>query len=96
MGKASRQRWNHDQIPEMGSHDRLSLVFLKRECWVRHHCAPVLGYRNPHQGGSILHEKIKPFGNYHAISQGFSRLLRPTSVTAKTQKISMRIFLVEG
>jgi hypothetical protein len=51
---------------------------------------------NPHRGGSILHEKIKPFENYNAIFSGFSRLPRPTSVTAKTQKISMRIFLVEG
>ena len=99
MGEASQQRWNHDQIPEMGSLDRLSRIFLTRKCRVRRRRVPVLGYRNPHQAGSILHEKIKPFGNCHAISHGFSRLPRPTSVTAKTQKISMssmRIFLVEG
>ena len=35
MGKASRQRWNHDQIPEMGSLDSLSMVFLQREYRVR-------------------------------------------------------------
>jgi hypothetical protein len=40
MGKASRQRWNHDQIPEMGSMDSLSLVFLKRECWVHRRRPP--------------------------------------------------------
>ena len=45
MGETSRQRWNRNQIPEMGSHDRLSLVFLKRECWVRHHRDPASGYR---------------------------------------------------
>jgi hypothetical protein len=35
VGKASRQRWNHDQIPEMGSLDSLSMVFLQREYRVR-------------------------------------------------------------
>jgi hypothetical protein len=28
VDKASRQRWNRDQIPEMGSLDRLSRIFL--------------------------------------------------------------------
>ena len=45
MGKASRQRWNHDQIPEMGSLDSLSMVFLQREYRVRRRSPPGLGYR---------------------------------------------------
>jgi len=35
VGEPSRPRWNRDQISEMGSLDRLSLVFLQRECRAR-------------------------------------------------------------
>jgi hypothetical protein len=45
VGKASRQRWNHDLIPEMGSLDSLSMVFLQREYRVRRRRPPGKGYR---------------------------------------------------
>ncbi len=46
MTEASRQRWNHDQIPEMGSRDSLSMVFLQRERKVRRRRPPRVGYRS--------------------------------------------------
>ena len=46
MGETSRQRWNRDQIPEMGSLDSLSMDFLQFEYRVRRRRrTPVLGYR---------------------------------------------------
>jgi hypothetical protein len=88
VSEASRQRWNHEQIPEMGSLDRPSLGFPQPVCRVRRHRrSPVLDNRNPHWGGgSILQENIRPFGNCHAISLGCSRLPCHTSVDANTQK----------
>jgi hypothetical protein len=46
VGETSRQRWNHDQIPEIGSLDHLSLVFLQSQCRVRRRRPPRLGYRS--------------------------------------------------
>ena len=57
MGKASRQRWNHEQIPEMGSLDRSSLGFLKILVQGCRRRAPVLGYRNPHRGAQFFTKK---------------------------------------
>jgi hypothetical protein len=45
-----------------------------------------LAIETPLGGCSILHEKIRPFGNCHAISLGCSRLPVHTSVDANTQK----------
>jgi hypothetical protein len=55
VGKASRQRWNHDQIPEMGSLDSLSMVFLQREYRVRRRLFPRSGHRkaNHHAGNNV-------------------------------------------
>ena len=46
MSEASRQPWNRDQIPEMGSLDSLSMVFPQREYRVRRRRPPRLGYRS--------------------------------------------------
>lgn len=55
MGEASRQRWNHDQIPEMGSLESLSMVFPQPECRVRRRLFPVSGHRkaNHHAGNNV-------------------------------------------
>ena len=55
MDKASRQRWNRDQIPEMGSLDRLSRIFLPRKRRVRRRLFPRSGHRkaNHHAGNNV-------------------------------------------
>jgi hypothetical protein len=59
VGKASRQRWNHDQIPEMGSLDSLSRTFLPRKCRVRHRFFAVSGHRevNHHAVKNVIQFK---------------------------------------
>jgi hypothetical protein len=58
VSEASRQRWNHEQIPEMGSLDRPSLGFPQPVCRVRRHRrSPVLDNRNPHWGGAQFFKK---------------------------------------
>jgi hypothetical protein len=49
VGETSRQRWNRDQIPEMGSLHRLSLGFLQPECRVLRRRPPGLGNRKANQ-----------------------------------------------
>lgn len=55
MGEPSRQRWNHEQIPETRSLDRSSLGFLQRECRVRRRRFPGSGHRkaNHHAGNNV-------------------------------------------
>lgn len=55
MGETSRQRWNLDQIPEMGSLDSLSMVFLQHKCRVRRRLSPASGHRkaNHHAGNNV-------------------------------------------
>ncbi len=63
MGRASRQRWNHDQIPEIGSLDRLLWVSLQRERKVRRRRPPRLGYRIRTPSKSSVDDVRRASGN---------------------------------